>query len=185
MNRYLPILAILPVAGLPLTVKPTWTVGAIGLVAGLVCLVGLLRRSPGATLAGGVLAVIDLALALWWSAASLGVFGAVTFGLALLLLLEGTHFANRFAGAEVDPTVWGSQVAWWIARAAACFGVAVVLVVIASALASFVPLFGRPVIAAAGALAAVVAATLAAQPEEERADPVAPRENTRSTGPDR
>jgi hypothetical protein len=178
MNRYLPLLAILLVVGLPVSAKPTWAIGVIAIAAGLVCLAGLLRRSLGTMLTGCVLVVIDLALELSWSAESLSVYTSVAFGLALLLLLESTHFANRFAGAEVDPSVWGSQMAWWIARAATCFGAAVVLVVIGSALAAVVPLSGRPLIAAAGALAAFIAAMLTVQPEEGRANPAARREGS-------
>jgi hypothetical protein len=166
MKRCLPTLAIALVAALPFSIKPTWVVGAIAIGAGLFCLVGLLWRSLGTTLVGCVFAVIDLALALWWSASSMSVFGAVIFGLALLFLLDTAHFANRFAGADIDPSVWGAQAAWWIARAAILFGVAILLVVIAAALTSLMPIPGRPVIAAAGALAAFLAALLLVMPEK-------------------
>jgi hypothetical protein len=158
MNRCVSALATVFIVVLPLSIKPTWAVGVIAIAAGLFCVAGLLRRSLGATLTGCVLATVDLALALWWSAASMSVIAAVAFGLALLLLLDTTHFVNRFAGAEIDPSAWRAQVAWWIARAAICFGAAVLLVVIASALTLLMPASGRPIIGAAGAFAAVAAA---------------------------
>jgi hypothetical protein len=158
MSRYISAFAILFIVALPCSIKPSWVVGVLAISASLFCLAGLLRRSLASTLTGCVLAAIDLALALWWSASSISAFAAVMFGLALSLLLDTTHFAHRFAGAEIDPPASRAHLAWWIARAAICFGAAVVLVVIAMALAMTMPTFGHPIIGVAGVLAAAVAA---------------------------
>jgi hypothetical protein len=168
MNRYIPALAIVLIAVLPWWVKPTWVVAVLAIGTALFCSAGLLWRSLGVTLTGCVLAVVDLALALWWSAASMSVFGAVAFGLLLLLLLDSTEFANRFAGAEIDPSTWRAQVACWIARAAICFGAAVLLVVIASALTLVMPTSGRPVVAAAGGLVTFIVALWTVLSRKER-----------------
>jgi hypothetical protein len=160
MIRYVPALAVPAIIGLPLWVAPSWGIGAIAAVAGIFCAIGVLRLSLASIAIGGVLALIALALALWWSSSSVSVFGAVAFGLALLFLLDAVCFASRFAGAEIDPTVWRRQVAWWIGRAAVASAAAVILMVIASALALALPSFGRPIIAGAGALAAFAAAIL-------------------------
>jgi hypothetical protein len=103
------------------------------------------------------LAVIALALALWWSGTSMSVFGAVAFGLALLLLLDSTYLISRFAGSAFDRSALRNQVTWWMARAAVFVGAAILITVLASALRLFVPTSGRAILGAAGALAAIVA----------------------------
>jgi hypothetical protein len=158
MRRYIPVFAIIWIAAVPLSVKPTWLIGALVAATGLFCFAGLLWRSLGATLTGCVLAVIALALALWWGAASMSVFGAVAFGLALLLLLDSTDINRRFAGAQFEPFAWRAQVAWWIGRGALCFVAGILFTLIASALELVLPTFGRAIIAAMGALAAILAA---------------------------
>jgi hypothetical protein len=169
MSRYITAFAIIWIAVVPISVKPTWAVGTLAIATGLFCFVGLLWRSLAATLTGCVLAVIALTLALWWSAASMSVFGAVAFGLALLFLLDSTHFAERFAGAQIDGSAWRAQLAWWIGRAALCFVVAILLTLIASAVDLVIPASGRPMIAAAGALVAILAALSAMLSQTERA----------------
>src|SRR5262249_41285023 len=101
MRRYISAFAILWIAVVPVSVMPTRLIVALAIATGLFCIAGLLWRSLGATLAGCVLAVLALALALWWGAASMSVFGAIAFGLAVLVLLDATDFARRFAGAQV------------------------------------------------------------------------------------
>jgi len=158
MSRYIPAFAIIWITVVPVSIKPTWLVGALAMATELFCIVGLLWRSLSATLAGCVLAVTTLALALWWGAASMSVFGAIAFGLALLLLLDATDFARRFAGAQVDDFAWRSQIAWWIGRGALCFVAGILLTLVASVLELVLPASGRPMIAAAGALIAILAA---------------------------
>jgi hypothetical protein len=169
MTRYLAALAILPITALPLWIKPAWVVGVLAIGTGLFCAAGLLGRRLAVTLAGCVLAATDLALALWWSAASLSAFSAAAFGLALLFLLDATHFARQFAGARIDRSAWRAQLAWWIARAAGCFAATLLLVAIAWSLALVMPTFGRPILAATGALAAVIAALWVALSRREGA----------------
>jgi hypothetical protein len=158
MSRYSSALAIPLIIGLPFWIKPTGIVGMIAIVAGLFCLAGVLLLSLASALIGCVFALIDLAIALWWTAPSISVFGAVAFGLALLFLLEIVHFASRFRGAEIDRSAWRAQMAWWIGRAAISVGAAVVVVLVASLLTWVLPSFGRPIFAGAGALAAFIAA---------------------------
>jgi hypothetical protein len=158
MNGSLAGLALLLIGVVPLSVKPAWAVGLIAIGAGVLCIAGLIYRSLSATVTGCVLATINLAVALWSSGGSLSVFGAIAFGLGLLCLLECTHFAERFAGAKIDHSAWRAQMAWWITRAVICIAAGIALELVASALAVVMPIFGRPAIAALGALMAFGAA---------------------------
>jgi hypothetical protein len=162
MNRYVAGLVVPLIAGLPLCIKPISIVGVLATLAGVLCFTGLVQRSLSATLCGCVLAMMDLALALWWAGSSMSVLGAAAFGLALLILLDTVHFAGRFAGAEVDPPAWRAQLSWWIGRGAVSCGAAIVLTLLASVLAPALPSFGLPILAGVGALAALVAAVVAA-----------------------
>ena len=99
-----------------------------------------------------------MALALWWGAASMSVFGAIAFGLAVLVLLDATDFARRFAGAQVVDFAWRSQIASSIGRGALCFVAGILLTLIASAVELVLPASGRAMIAAMGALVAILAA---------------------------
>jgi len=158
MRRYISAFAILWIAVVPVSVMPTRLIVALAIATGLFCIAGLLWRSLGATLAGCVLAVLALALALWWGAASMSVFGAIAFGLAILVLLDATDFARRFAGAQVVDFAWRSQIASWIGRGALCFVAGILLTLIASAVELVLPASGRAMIAAMGALVAILAA---------------------------
>jgi hypothetical protein len=172
MITYLVAPPILLIVGIPLLIERTWGTGVLGIIAMLLCIAAVLGRWLGGALAGGVVALVNLTLALWTSGASIGVFGAVAFGLALLAIVETVDFAARAAGADVDPKVWRSQIAWWIGRAGLCFGVCLVLVVIAEALMPLLSIMGRSAIAAAGALASFLAALLAATDRREPPQPV-------------
>jgi hypothetical protein len=158
MNGSLAGFAIFLIGVVPLSVKPAWAVGMIAIGTGVLCIAGLIRRSLSATVTGCVLATINLAVALWSSGGSLSVFGAIAFGLALLYLLESTHFAERFAGAEFDRSASRALMAWWITRAAICIAAEIMLELVASALTVLMPVFGRPLISAFGAFVAFVAA---------------------------
>jgi len=158
VNGSLAALALFLIAAVPLSVKPTWAIAMVAIGAGVFCIAGLIWRSLSATLTGCVLVTINLSAALWSSGGSLSVFGAIAFGLALLHLLECTHFAERFAGAEIDRSAWHAQTAWWIRRAAICIAAGIALELVGSVLAVLMPIFGRPAIAALGALMAFVAA---------------------------
>jgi hypothetical protein len=158
MRRYISAFAIIWIAVVPVSVMPTWLIVALAVATGLLCIAGLLWRSLGAALAGCVLAVLALALALWWGAASMSVFGAIAFGLAILALLDATDFARRFAGAQVVDLAWRSQIASWIGRGAVCFVAGILLTFIASAVELLLPASGRAMIAVMGALMAILAA---------------------------
>jgi len=160
MTGILAAIAVLLIGVIPSWLKPSWVIAMLAVATGIFCIAGLLWRWLGGTLTGCVVAVINLALALWWSGSALNVLSAVTFGLAQLFLLETTHFAGRFAGAEVDRSVWRAQMAWWIMRTALCFLAAILLLLIASCLTLVMAPFGRPMISAVGALLAF-AATIA------------------------
>jgi hypothetical protein len=167
MIRFAPAFALPLLLGIPLCIEPSWGVSTIAAIAGACMIDGAARSSLASTTAGGTLALIALTLALWESAASLNVFGAVAFGLTLLFSAEGVHFGNRFARAGIDKSVWRRQIAWWLERAAIAVGAAIVLAALASFVAIAFPAFGRPILAGTGALAAFAAALRLSRPREE------------------
>src|SRR5262249_57250484 len=134
------------IAAVLVWVKPTWAIAMVAIGAGVFCIAGLIWRSLSATLTGCVLVTINLAAALWSSGGSLSVFGAIAFGLALLHLLECTHFAERFAGAEIDRSAWHAQTTWWIRRAAICIAAGVAPRPAGSLPFVVIPRFRRPAV---------------------------------------
>jgi hypothetical protein len=158
MRKAIPGLIIPVLLGVPLWINASAGVGACSGVAGFCLVLGVIRSSLATTTAGGALALSALTLAIWQSASSLSVFGAFGFGLALLLLVDGVHFVDRFGNARVDWSVWRQQVPWWIGRAAIALAAAIMLVLVSSALAIALPALGRPILAGIGALMAFGAA---------------------------
>jgi hypothetical protein len=158
MTRYASAPAILILVGVPIAVEPSWLVAVPALLAGILCAAGLVRRSLGLIVTGGVGVMMVLTAALWWSSSSLSVLGALAFGLALLLLVDTVGLAHRFSGATVEAPTLRLHVAWWIGRATVVLATGAILPAIASAVALALPLYGRPILAGVGALIAFVAA---------------------------
>ena len=96
---------VVPIGGLvalPVHVLPVRPIVWLVTSAGLLCVAGVLARSPALVGAGSGAAVLAYALALWIAAPPPDLLGAVAFGLALCLTLEGSHFAARLHGATVS-----------------------------------------------------------------------------------
>lgn len=167
MTRAVWACAIPILIGMPLWMAPTWGIGGIAAASGLSFVIGLISLSMGAITVGGILTLIELALALSWSSSSMNVFSAAGFGLALLVLVDAVNFMARFNGAKIDPSVLHRQIAWWIGRAAIVLVAIGVLAGIASGLALALPVFGRPAIAGLGAVIAFAAAMALARPQAD------------------
>ena len=157
-RQLIPGLAIPVLIGVPVLVEPSWTVGLVALAAGALCIAAVLSASVSWTTAGGAFALCALALALRQSSASADGLVLTVFGLALLLLVDGTHLCHRFDSAEVTRALWRRWTAWWTARAEICLGIAIVIASLAPLIALGLPPSWAPFLAGLGVLAAFAAA---------------------------
>lgn len=155
MRRAWLVVPIGALVGLPLHILPARPIGWLVTSAGLLCVAGVLARSSTLVGAGSGAAVLAYALALWIAAPPPDVLGAVGFGLALCLTLEGSHFAARLHGATASRAVVWRQLARWAGLVAASAGAAACLDSLAAAVAFTAPVWVYPAVGAAGALGAL------------------------------
>jgi hypothetical protein len=167
MTRYASALAIPAIIGPSIWIAPSRLNVLVAVAAGLICCVGLVGRSLSWIVAGGVLALLDLAGVLWWTGSSLGLFSSLMVGSAVLLTLDAANFAARFKGAIIEQSTWRLHAAWWIARLTVVTAAMVAVAVLASVIQSVAPDLmsstARPILAATGGLLAFVAAIGAAR----------------------
>jgi hypothetical protein len=161
MTRSWAALPIIVMAGLPLWVAPSAPVMLIEAVAGLFCALGVLRHALAPVMAGGALAMIGYAFALWSADAGIDVIGAAVFGIALLALLDLSDAARRWHGAEIAAEVMRAQLAYWFGRTAIAAAAVALLSLCGTVLAVFVPASGRAIVTGLGALIAFAAALYA------------------------
>jgi hypothetical protein len=167
MTRSWAALPIIVMAGLPLWVAPSAPVMLIEAVAGLFCALGVLRHALVPVMAGGALAMIGYALALWSADAGVDIIGAAVFGIALVLLLDVGESGRRWRGADIAVEVLRAQLAYWFGRSAIAAAAVVLLSLCGAVLAVFVPAGERAIVAGLGVLiafAAVLYAGLARGP---------------------
>ncbi len=158
MSRWWAALPIVVMAMVPIWTAPSAPVVAIQSIACLFCALGLLRERVGPVTAGGSLAIIGYAVALWSANAGVDVIGAAIFGLAVLTLLDLSEFARRFRGAAIANEVMRAQAAYWLGRAAVIAGAIALLALGGSAVAAIIPGSGRAAIAGLGAAIAFAGA---------------------------
>ena len=163
MKRFVPGLALPILVGVPLWVEMSWLVGLVALASGALCIVAMLRASLSLATGGSSLALISLALALRGSS-SVNVLVMVVFGLALLLVAEGTHLSRRFQGAAATPSLSRRYMAWWTGRASISLAIAIVIAVLAPLIAISLPQSWAPFVAGIGVVAAFAAAVVFAWP---------------------
>jgi hypothetical protein len=96
------IAAVLLIAGVPCLVLPDLLVLCAGVVAAAVCAGGLLLPSLGLATAG---AVLVFSVALLVASAANAVMAAMLMGIAVLVLLDATHFHQRFSQSAIMPGV--------------------------------------------------------------------------------
>lgn len=143
---------------IPLFAAPAPAVGLGGL-AGLVLVMAAVVagwRWP-ATVAAWIF-LADYAAALAFAAAPLNVMTAVGFGLALLLLLQSVDLACRVRGATWGWRIVLREVGRWIALGIGALGSAALVLALARSLAALLPPSIAPLLAAGGALGAVLIA---------------------------
>jgi hypothetical protein len=158
MRRLAPLCAIPVLMGVPLWVETSWPVGVVAAMSGVLCLIAVLRASPSMATVGGTFALMSFAVALRDHSSSVNVLVVTVFGLALLLLAEGTHLCRRFEGAEVAPALWRRHLAWWTGRAAISLGIAAVIAILAPLIAILLPQPSALFVAGIGILAGFGAA---------------------------
>ena len=151
-------LAIPILVAVPLWVEMSWLVAAVALAGCTVGVVAILRASLSLATAGGVLALSSLALALRDASSSANMLVVAVFGLALLLLADGTHRSRRLDGAGTPPSYWRRWFAWWTGRAAISLAIAAVIAVLGLMVAASLPQVWAPFVAGIGILMAFVAA---------------------------
>jgi hypothetical protein len=161
MNRSTAIPAIVVIIGLPLWDCPSWPIAAMGAGVGAMALIGVLRHSVSLLRASALAALATYTLALWWSAAPIGLASAALFGLALLFLFDLTWFGRRFEGAEIAADVVRLQIRFWLERAAVIAAITLVLVFGAQLLALAIPFPAGSAAAGVGALVAFLVAVWA------------------------
>lgn len=149
----------LALCGIPLGVapiKPVAVGAGLGLLLALVGIAGLWRWPLLA--AAGVL-LIDYCAALWVARAPIQAGGALTFGLALLLLLQSVELGRGLRRARVEARLCRSQIVAWSGFAGATLGVTWLGLALGGGLATSIPFAAAPFVAALAALGAVWALT--------------------------
>jgi hypothetical protein len=158
MNRLWTVLPMLVMAAVPIWTARSAPIAALEAMACLFCAPGVFWRAPSLVTAGGCIAIIGYAIALWSGNDGVDVIGAAIFGLALLSLLDISEFARRFRGAEIANDVMRAQTAYWLGRAAIIAGLIGLLTLGGSAAAAIVPGMGGAVVAGLGAVIAFAGA---------------------------
>ncbi|MFT4063664.1 hypothetical protein [Paraburkholderia sp.] len=160
----LPVFAILIATGVPLVGVHRWPVAAVAIGATVLLLTGLKRASLGVTIIGGVLAISELALALTSTRPALVLLRPVAVGLALLYVVEEVEYAGRVARAHVDSAAQKTRNQALMQQTVAAVTTTVLLAMLASGIAAYLPLHGaaRIVVAGIGAVVALLAAWIGA-----------------------
>ena len=142
--------------GYPLGVMPGVSAALLGVVAGTLCAAGILGRIRALVALGAGVAMVEYALALLLASGPQDPVGALGFGVALSLLLQTVDFEVRFRGAVVERQAVQAHVREWLETGA----VAVVLGLLLTGLGGGgmirLPVPVYPVVAALGALLALL-----------------------------
>jgi hypothetical protein len=157
-------LLALAFAAVLVAVPLRWATAPVVVVTGLVGLAlavaGIATLWRPAVTAAACVFLTEYAAALWISGASAGVLGATAYGLSLLFLVQGVELGGRLRHAAVEAGVVGSQIVAWLAWGAVTLAAALLALALARDLAASIPFAAAPLLAAAGALGALL--TLAA-----------------------
>jgi hypothetical protein len=164
------ILVLIPIAwlvALPVLLVPARPMVWLALAAGTLCATGAIARSVALAGAGGAGAIGLYTAAILWTAAPPSALGAVSLGVALFLLLEGTAFRRRFHGASVRPAVVWRQALHWAGVVSAAIVAIVAVDGLSGALVFAAPSPVYATLAAASALGVVVGAVAMLTPRGE------------------
>jgi hypothetical protein len=154
MTRAIALVPILVLAGLPVLIRPSSGHAAAALGAVALGAAGVLAGWRPLVTAGGSLTLIQYTLALTGRRASLA--SAVVLGVSLALVLDVSEFAGRLHGAAPGATVLGRQARHWLTSAILGALATTTLGVLAALVRFGGPPALPPLLAALGALAAVV-----------------------------
>jgi hypothetical protein len=157
-------LALMPVFAMPV---PAVAIGGLGGLLLTTAAVIAGWRWP-ATVAACVF-LAEYAAALAMAAAPMSVIASVGFGLALLLLLQSVDLACRVRGATCGWRIVLREVGRWIGLGIGALGTAALALTLARPLAAILPPSAAPLLAAGGALGAVlIAATVVVRAARNR-----------------
>jgi hypothetical protein len=148
------IAAVLLIAGVPCLVLPDLLVLCAGVVAAAVCAGGLLLPSLGLATAG---AVLVFSVALLVASAANAVMAAMLMGIAVLVLLDATHFHQRFSQSAIMPGVVRAHIGQLGATILVSVLAVGVLAVVSDVFWLGLYAAPRPAVAAAGGILVVLA----------------------------
>lgn len=168
--RLMPGLALPVLMGVPLWVETSWLVAVVALASGAIGIVAILRASLSLATASCVLALSSLALALRHSSSSASMLMMAVFGLALLLMVDGTHRCRRLDGAATTPSYWRRCMAWWMGRGAMALAIVAVFAILAPLVAASLPQLWAPFVAGIGILTTFAAAVAFARSNREESN---------------
>jgi hypothetical protein len=158
MVRLSGIAALLLIAGVPCLVLPERYVLGAGVAAAAICAGGLLLPSLGLATAGAVLAVLVFSVALLVvGSATNTVMAAMLMGAAVLVLLDATHFQQRFSRSAIMPGVVRAHLGQLGAAVLVSVLAGVVLAGVSDVFWLGLDAALRPAVAAAGGILVVLA----------------------------
>ena len=134
--------------------KPVVVAGVAGLALAAVGIGGFWRWP---LLAAACAFLIEYAGALSLARAPIGVWGAVAFGLMLLLMLASIELGRGCRRATVNARVLRSQLAGWLGFTTATLGATLIGLSLAGGLAASIPAAAAPFLAGLGALGVILA----------------------------
>ena len=168
MRRLAAVLALV-VVGAPLLVAPSSSVVTLGVLALILCGLGILVGTPVLAV-GMIVALAEYALALRLADGPPRLAGAAMLGVALVLLLEVADFGLRARRAAIGPRVVATQLRAWSLFAALASAGALLAGAAASIASASVRMPWAPALAAAGAAVTLVATALALAATRARPD---------------
>jgi len=177
MMRAMGLIACLPIAVVPVAVRPDMHLLEAGSIAALLCAGGVLLSSLALAIFGAIVALLIFSIALLLAPGENAVIEAFVMGVALFGLLDATHHVQHFHQTETDKSVVRTHLVHVGASVVVAFGVAALLAATAMSLPIGIDASARPIVAAAGVIL-VMALVLRRQPV---ADPAARLSNDGET----
>ncbi len=159
MIRVIAAGAILLMAAIPMSIKPSHGIAALALLGAVLSGLGFAIRQLRIVLAGALAALVALAISLSMTGGPAFPVRGLAFGLAVVAALDATGFELRRSGAVADSAVVRAQTMFWLLRGLLAVICAIGLLALGNVLATVLPLWLAPIVLATGGLMAFVAAT--------------------------
>jgi hypothetical protein len=161
MIRSLSALCAVGLAAAPLLVLAMPIVALAGALGVLLAAGGIAFNRAALVSAGSLVFLAEYAGAVWAAGGLVNAAGATGFGVALALMVDTADLARRMPrGAGDELAIARAQLGRWIRLAGASCVAAATITVSAGTIASALPVVGTPLLAAAGAVGAVLLAAL-------------------------